>query len=366
MLNKKFIDFSILLLLKDKKEYLFSFFIFTFIVFLASSILFISDSIKYDLQIAVDKQHEIIVQNTKAGRYAFLSEEHVDSILQISGVDDVIGKVDGYYNFAQDRRYFHIIVDESLDDKSMVVSSAVKAILEKFKYNDEFNFLTEDGIISLDIVETIESNIVSNDVILVNSDMARRILSMYEDEYSFLDIVVPNDNEIEFISLKIVDIYPNMRVKTKSDLKSDYEHLFYYKGGIFMILFIISMVSFFILLKNQISSVFGEKKREIAILRSIGFAIKDIILLKFIQNSVVAFCSYFLGVFLAYTFVFIFDAPLLKNIFLGNDINKIIFTPFIDIKMLFLMFIFTVIPYLASIILPSWRIAVDDMSEVIK
>ena len=189
---------------------------------------------------------------------------------------------------------------------------------------------------------------------------------MYEDEYSYLDIVIPNDNEIDFISLKIVDLYPNIRVKTKNDLKSDYEHIFYYKGGIFMILYIVSMISFFILLKNQISSVFGEKKREIAILRSIGFAIKDIIFLKFIQNSIVAFCSYFLGLFLAYTFVFIFDAPLLKNIFLGNDINQIGFTPIIDIKTLFLMFIFTVIPFLASILLPSWKIAVEDMSEVIK
>ncbi|HIP11286.1 MAG TPA: FtsX-like permease family protein [Arcobacter sp.] len=366
MINKNFVDFSIILLLKDKKEYLFSFFIFTFIVFLASSILFISDSIKYDLFLSLDKQHQIIVKNTKSGRYAPLSEDHIDSILQISGIDNVIGKVDGYYDFAQDRRYFHIVTDESLEDNSMIVSSEIKSILEEFKYRDKFNFLTEDGIITLDIVKTINSNIISNDVILVNSDIARKILGMYDDEYSYLDVLVPNDNEIDFISLKIVDLYPNVKVKTKNDLKSDYEHLFYYKGGIFMILYIVAMISFFILLKNQISSVFGEKKREIAILRSIGFAIKDIIFLKFIQNSIVALCSYFLGVFLAYTFVFIFDAPLLKNIFLGNDVNQIILTPVVDIKTLFLMFIFTVIPFLASILLPSWKIAVEDMSEVIK
>ena len=127
MINKNFVNFSIILLLRDKKEYLFSFFIFSFIVFLASSILFISDSIKHDLFIALDKEHQIIVKNTKSGRYAPLSDEHVDSILQISGVDNVIGNVDGYYYFAQNRIYFHIVVDEHLNDNSMIVSSKVKS-----------------------------------------------------------------------------------------------------------------------------------------------------------------------------------------------------------------------------------------------
>jgi len=366
MVNKNFIDFSVVLLVKDKKEYLFSFFIFTFIVFLASSVLFISDSLKHDLHLALEKQHQIIVTNTKAGKPALLSTEHVDSILQITGVDNVIGKVDGYYNFSQDRRYFHIVVDDSLDNNSMIISSEIKSILKKFHYNDEFNFLTENGIISLKITKVMDSNIISNDVVLVNTDVARKILDMYEDEYSYLDVSVPNNNEVDFIALKIVDLYPSLKVKTKNDQQSDYEHIYYYKGGIFMILYIVSMISFFILLKNQISSVFGEKKREIAILRSIGFAIKDIIHLKFIQNSIVALCSYFLGLFLAYTFVFIFDAPLLKNIFLGNDFNHITFTPSLDIRTLFLLFIFTVIPFLASILLPAWKIATEDMSEVVK
>ncbi|MFT7003837.1 MAG: putative ABC transport system permease protein [Sulfurimonas sp.] len=366
MINRNFVDFSILLLLKDKKEYLFSFFIFMFIVFLATSILFISDSIKKDLFTALQEQHQIIVKNTKSGKSTLLNDEHLDSILQISGISNVVGRVDGYYDFAQNRQYFHVVVDNSLDDDSMIVSSYIKSILEKFDYKDQFNFLTEEGIIELNIVDVIKSNIISNDVVLVNSKVARNIFCIYDDEYSYLDVFVPNDNEIDYILLKIVEIYPSIKVKSKNELKSDYDYIYYYKGGIFMILYIVSMISFFILLKNQISSVFGEKKREIAIFRSIGFAIKDIILLKFIQNSVVALSSYFIGVFLAYVYVFVFDAPLLKNIFLGNDANSIIFTPSVDIKTLFLMFIFTVIPFLASILLPSWKIAAEDMSEVIK
>ena len=76
-----------------------------------------------------------------------------------------------------------------------------------------------------------------------------------------------------------------------------------------MVLYVVAMVSFFILLKNQISLAYGEKKKEIAILRSIGFSVRNIIALKFIQNIVVSFSAYLLGVAGAYIYVFVFGAP---------------------------------------------------------
>ena len=134
-----------------------------------------------------------------------------------------------------------------------------------------------------------------------------------------------------------------------------------------MILYVIALVSFFILLKNQISLVYGEKKKEIAILRSLGFCIKDIIALKFIQNTVVSVSAYLLGVAMAYIYVFMFNAPYLRNIFLGSELeNSISFTPVIDINLLFLIFLFGVVPFLAFVILPAWKIAISDMSEAVK
>lgn len=366
MLNKNFIDFSIKLLLKDKKEYLFVLFIFTFIVFILSSVLFISDSIKEDLLFSLKNTHQMIVKNTKAGRYIPLSEKHIDGILQINGVEDVRGKVDGYYYFSQAKKYFHIVSDDSLDDETLIISKQIQMLLKQFHYEKSMNFLTLRGVVMLPISKEISSNVISNDVMLVNTANARKILEMDDEEYSYLDVLIPNDSEIDFIGLKIADMFPHAKIISKATLLADYKHIFYYKGGIFMIIYIVAMISFFILLKHQISSVFGEKKKEIAILRSIGFAIKDIIFLKFIQNSVVAISSFILGIFIAYFYVFLFNAPLLRNIFLGSDVSYISFTPMLDFKIVFMLFIFSVIPFLASVLLPSWRIAIEDMSEVMK
>lgn len=366
MLNKNFIDFSIRLLIKEKKDYFFSFFIFAFIIFIVTSVLFISNSLKRDLMVALSNEGQIIIKNSKGGRYSPLSDEHIDALLQISGVDNVEGKIDGYYNFAQDRRAFHIVVDDTLDDGSMVVSRDISEVLKKFKYEKEFNFLVKDNAITLSIKEVIAPSIITNNTILVNHYRAQEILEMDEDEYSYLNVMVPNRDEIENIALKIPRMFPNLIVLPEYEIKSGYDHLYYYKGGIFMILYIVGLISFFILLKNQISAIYGSRRKEIAILRSMGFSIKDIIQLKFIQNSIVAFGAYFLALFFSYLYVFVFNAPLLRNIFLGEHISHIVFTPVVDVKMLFLVFIFTVIPYLASILIPSWRLAIEDVSEAMK
>lgn len=366
MLNKNFIDYSIKLLIKDKTEHFFTFFIFTFIVVILSSVLFISDSIKYDLLSTIGTKDQIIVKNKRAGRYSPLYEEHIDEIIQLNGVENVFGKVDGYYRFAQGERYIHIISDDSLDDETMIISEDLKEFFKEYKYIDEFNFLTQNGKITKNIDKTITTNILSYNTIFVNSYVAREILELDENEYSYLTIYVPNENEIDFITRKVMDIYPYTEAIPRAVLEADFRHIFYYKGGIFMIVYIVSMISFFILLKNQVSAIFGDRKKEIAILRSIGFSIKDIILLKFIQNSVVSIFAFLIGVFISYIFVFILDAPLLKTIFIANGMENLSFTPVVDIRMLILMFMFTVIPYLAFILIPSWKVAIDDISEIMK
>ena len=370
MLNSDFLNFSTTLLLKEKSNYIFSSLIFIFIVFILSSVLFISNSIKFDLQVALEQQPQIIVQNQKAGKHTQITDEYLDELLQITGVSDVVGKLDGYYYFAQNESYFHISGLDDFDDESIQVGQGIKNILNKHYYKDEFNFLLNDGeSLKLKINKVLpqDTNIISNDLIISNSENVRTILGLEDEEYSYLVVSIPNDSEIDYIAQKIRELYPNTKVTTKDQLKANYDHLFYYKGGIFMILYVVVLVAFFILLYKQVSSISGGVKKEIAILRSLGFSINHIIAMKLFQNSFVSIFSYIVGVMIAYIFVFYLNAPLLKDIFLGNAINNnITFTPILDFDILFLIFLFTVIPFLASVILPSWKVAISDMNEAMK
>ena len=369
MPTKNLTEYSIILLLKDRADHFFSFLIFTFIVALLSAVLFISDAIQAELVEATRFQPDIVVENTLAGRAYKLNDEDKLIVSNLSGVSAVEGVVEGYYYFAQQRVWFHLISDESMKIKEMRIGEGVKKVLDTWHYKDELNFFTMKEKITLKIVpsQTKQSDILTNDVIYMHPANIRAILGFGFDEYSKLYVSVPNPNEVGELTLKIVQELPTAKATSKEEIMADYQHLFYYKGGLFMILYLVCMVSFFILLKNQISLAYGEKKKEIAILRSLGYGIKDIITMKFIQNFVVAISAFLMGVLIAYVYVFVFQAPLLRAIFLGSELSRSVeFMPIVDLKLLFLLFVFCVIPFLAFVILPSWKIAIADMSEAMR
>ena len=350
MPSKNFIDYAVTLLYKDRADHAFSFFIFAFIVFILSAVLFVSSSIQSDLTNLIRSKPEVVVEALRAGKRDLIHDGYIYDVSKIPGVASVEGAVEGEYYFAQKRVWFRIVGDENLDENEMIVGEGVKKEMAELYYEDVFNFLTEEKMIPMKINKTAphETGIVSNDVIYMNPATAREVLSLKEGEYTRLYVEVPNVNEISEVALKIQNVYPNTEVTSIEDGVAKIRHLYYYKGGIFMVLYVVAMVSFFILLKNQIS-------------------LRNIIALKFIQNIVVSFSAYLLGVAGAYIYVFLFGAPFLRDIFLGSEVaNFTDFTPIIDFNMLFLIFVFSVIPFLAFVIIPSWRIAVSDMSEAVK
>jgi len=75
-----------------------------------------------------------------------------------------------------------------------------------------------------------------------------------------------------------------------------------------------------------------------------------------------------LGITVAFGFVYLLQAPLLRDIFIGySDLKPSFELPFIlDIQTLVLVFFLSVPIYIAAIIIPSWRVATLDADEVIR
>jgi ABC-type lipoprotein release transport system permease subunit len=249
----------------------------------------------------------------------------------------------------------------------LLAMESKKFSINKYYHDDIFNFFYNGEKFPLKINDTFKenTNIISNNLIAMNLENAKSILGLEYNEYSKLFVHVPNDSEIDYIAQQIKEKYPFMKVTTKEQVISNIEHLFYYKGGVFMILYVVALISFFILLYKQVSSVSGKTKKEIAILRSIGYSIQNIISLKLYQNLFISISSFIIGVIFAYIFVFIAQAPLLKNIFLGDNLD-ITFTPVVDLNVLSILFFFSVVPFIAAILIPSWKVAISETSEVIK
>lgn len=393
MINKisssAFLHFLTLLLFKQKGKHIGAFLISVMIIFLLSSVLFISSSLQNSLLSTLENQADFTVSRVQAGRAVNTPIKWIDKILEIDGVSNVSPRVYGRYFFTPRGKSFLVVgIDffdeqnsktlkslvETIDLKSflstdnMIVGRGVKSFLSEHYYRDYFSFKTPKGSFKkVKIYQTLssKSDLIANDMIIMPIDLAREIFALAEDEVTDISFNVPNDAEWDNIITKLHLLFYDVRVIEKREVKKAYENLYNYKGGVFLILYLIAIVTFILILYQRYSMTYSTDRKEIGILRAIGWSIKDILKLKFFENLIIVVISFVFGVTLAYIYVFILQAPLLSQIFLGgaNLSNSVVFTPLLDYGVLVSIFLFYAIPFLSAVLIPAWKIAVIPPKE---
>ena len=392
MKNSVFLNFLFLLLTKHKTKHISIFFISILIVFLSSSILFISTTLKKEIFSTLDNQSDFVIQKINSGKIENTPISWIDDFTKINGVEKIQQRVYGQYYFMPENIYFTIVgvdlfeeainknikdllsilnISDFLANDSMIIGNGIKKIFDKYHYFDSYDF----KLFNNELKETkifkelpIESNIVANDLIIMDINLAKEILNIKEDECTDIVLNVPNNLERQNVKDQLILKHSNTRILQKDNLKKEYENMFNYKGGIFLIFFIIVIVTFTLILYQRYSMISLGDKKEIGILKAVGWSIKDIIKLKIMENFIVAFMAFIIGVILSYIFVFILNAPILKNIFIGssNMQNDFIFNAYIQISTLITLFLFFMIPFLSAILIPVWKVAIVDSTESMK
>lgn len=390
MLNK--LHFLLILLVRYKKKYISTFFLSTLLIFIVSAVVFISSSIKHDTFITLENQADFTIQRYKAGKVLNTPQEWIDEFLQINGVSNAQGRIYGTHYYEPKEEYFTIVgldfydkqvvqslqtlvdsidIEKFLEKKNMIIGSDVKKFFDEFHYFEYYPFRPPDrSIEKVFIYDSFakESDILSRDMIIMDISLARKILGVEDGFVTDIVLSTPNPQEIQTVDIKLRISHFDTRIIKKEDIKKYYENLFNYKGGIFLVLYIVVILAFSLLLYQRYSMISTADSKEVALLRQVGWQIKEILWFKITENLILIVSAYILGVFIAYFYVYILDAPILKYIFLGysNLITDTSFSPFISLKELFLIFLFFVIPFIATIIFPIWRLSTKEPTEVMR
>ncbi len=391
-INFFLLEFSVDSIFRRGSKNIFIFIVFTLLIFLLSSVLFISNSIKSELDATLDVLPDITVQRLQAGREINMPISRENRLLNIDGVSKVISRVWGYYYFAKAGVNFSVVGIDGFDDQykklytdlsgkydfsklnknsSMLVGSGVARVLKHNYYDGYFNFIKPDGSfekINIGGVFSGDTQLESNDVILMPKDKAVKIFGMSDDEATDMVLKVANPVEIPNIAKKIREIYPDTRVITKNDLRISYQNIFNYKGGLFLALFTISIFTFFIIIYDKASGLSSEEKKEIGVLKAVGWTIDDILKMKFYEAFIISFVSFITAISLSMFYVYFLNAPILRDIFIGYSSLKPQFQlPFsFDFQTFSIIFFLSIPIYIAATIIPSWRVASLDADEVMR
>ncbi|MCP4370911.1 MAG: FtsX-like permease family protein, partial [Deltaproteobacteria bacterium] len=188
------------------------------------------------------------------------------------------------------------------------------------------------------------------------------------DEFSDLAVYVPNPEEIDNIALKIRRLFPELRTITRAQIQNTYSSVFSWKSAFVLSSLLVAIFAFLILIWDKASGLSPDEKREIGILKAIGWDTDVVLSVKFWEGLILSGISSLTGILLAYTYIYWLRAPGLKEIFIGWSTIYPSFQlmPDVDPKFLLLILTISVVPYLAVTVFPAWKAAITDPDEIMR
>jgi ABC-type lipoprotein release transport system permease subunit len=387
--NNPFFHFLTLNLFAQRRRHLAVVGLSVLLIFLLASTLFISSSLQYSLRRALVSEPDFVVQRVRGEHLLPVPESWIDEIAALHGVDRVSARVWGRYYTRPKGQSFLIVGIDFLEDQShealaklvertdlrrflsghyMIAGEGAARWMRKHFYQKGYNFLAPDGkFIPLELYAELpkQSSLMGEDMIIVPIETARKILGLKPGESTDITFNVPNDDERPNIESKVSALHYDLRVISKKETRGAYDRLFNYKGGFFLVLFLIVLLAFALILYQRASQVYSSEKRSIGILRALGWSIRDVLALKLGESLTIVVSSFILGSVAAYFYVFALGAPLLRQIFLGgaNLSAPIRLVPVIDFSILSSIFLLYGVSFIAAVLIPVWRIAVTDPKE---
>ncbi len=373
VLRKKFKNFGIIL-------------VFTFVIFITGSVIFLAYSFKREAFLILEGSPSLIVQKMAAGRHDLIPEKLAGDIRKIPGVAGVEPRYWGYYYDGLIKANYTIVaVSGPLSPSNRLLRGrlpgpgdsntvAIGRGISQARFIDidsEIRLQSAgDEFIDFRVVGVFEaeSELLTSDLIVLNADDCRHLFSIPGGMATDLVVSVYNETEAPVIARKIRARFPGTRPILRSEILRTYDAVFGWRSGLILTLFAGALVAFIILAWDKATGLSAEEKREIGILKAIGWETSDILEMKFWEGLAISLTSFLLGILLAYAHVFFFGASLFAPALKGWSVIYPAFrlAPFINPYQIATLLSLTVIPYIASTIIPSWKASITDPDEVVR
>jgi hypothetical protein len=370
--QRHIIDFTLSSLLRRKGKNGALLLVYTLVIFVLASVLFFTHALKREAELVLKDAPEIIVQRTQSGRYLSIPVAWAGEIGKIHGVISVRPRLWGYYYDSVFLANYTVSVpaENPPPAGSIDVGSGI-AKLREANVDDIIAFGGYDGFPrSYDIREILshDSELLTSDLMLLSEEDYRDFSGLPADQATDLALRVRNPREYATIAEKITRLYPETRPILRSEILRTYDAVFGWRSGLLVVIFSGAALAFAIFAFDKATGLSAEERREIGILKAIGWETSDILAMKFWEGIAISLTAFLAGIILAYAHVFLTSSPLFAPVLKGWSTLYPAFrlTPFLDFGQISALFFLTVVPYTVTTIVPSWRAAIIDPDTVMR
>ena len=370
--QRNIIDFTLSSLLRRRGKNIALILVYILIVFTLGSVILFTQSMKKEASIILAGTPEIVVQRLVAGRHDLIPMQYIKKITAIKGTGSAYARLWGYYYDPVTGANYTFMVprDCRLDSEQISIGKGISRTRRAFE-GDMLSFRAYDGEPMAFVIKEIlapESELVSSDLILMCEKDFRKLFGLPEGYATDLVLQVKNRKELSTVASKIAQVLPDTRPILRDEILRTYDAVFNWRGGMVVIVLSGAILAFIILAWDKATGLSAEEKREIGILKAIGWDTGDVLLMKFWESSIISLTSFFVGMLLAYFHVFLASSSLFEPALKGWSVLYPDFrpAPFVDFYNIAILFFTTVIPYTVATIVPSWRAATIDPDVVMR
>ena len=369
---RSILDFTLSSLVRRKGKNLSLFVVYALVVFMLGSAMFMTEAMKREASLVLNDAPEMVVQRLLQGRYDPIPVGYLDKIRKIRGVISAEARLWGYIYDATVGANYTLMVPRNvtLPPETIVIGNGISRTRMIYR-GDMMSFNLHNGsfrVFTVDDVISPESELVSADLVLLSEGDFRDVFGLPRTHATDLVVKVRNPKELGTIARKVTELLPDTRPIIRDEMVRTYDSVFDWRGGIVIVLLMMALLAFVILAWEKASGLSADEKREIGVLKAIGWETSDVITVKAYEGLLVSFFSFTLGVLLAYLHVFFFSARLFAPALKGWSVLYPDFriTPYIDPYQVAVLFFLTVVPYTVATIVPSWRAAIVDPDSVMR
>ena len=210
---------------------------------------------------------------------------------------------------------------------------------------------------------------MSADLATVSEEDFRDMFAMPKEVATDLVIRARNPKELATIATKIVQLLPDTRPILRDAILRTYDLVFSWRSSLMLVILLGAVFSFIILAWDKATGMSAEEKREVGILKAVGWETSDVILMRFWEGVVVSASAFGAGgpARLRACLLRLGDALRARAERLVSALpgiqNHRRLSPSTRRQRSFFL---TVIPYTVATIVPSWRTATIDPDSVMR
>lgn len=364
--QRNVLDFTLRSLARRRARNLALVAVHALVVYLLGSVLFLTSSLRFEARRLLAGAPELVVQRLAAGRHDMIPERRLSEVTALEGVVSARGRLWGYLWDEDARANFTVLVPETFEaaPASAIVGAGV-ARLRHLKPGDTLVLRAYDAEpIGLAVSEILppESELVATDVIAVTAVDFRRLFGLDADVFTDLAVRVANPAEIRTVATKTLRAMPDVRAITRDDIARTYEAIFDWRGGLAVLVLAGAVLAFAIVAWDKASGLSAEERREIGVLKAVGWDTSDVLLLKTWEGAATSATAFAIGALAAWVHVFHTSAPLLRAVLQGwsglyPDFRP---APHVTLFELVNLVLLAVVPHVLATLVPAWRAATAD------